>query len=904
MSNSANNNIQSRSRVKRPIRRTLISTAVLFFLILGALVFVLYRSVFSKLLYNRYESKADEIITYVENNLDADDLERCLATGETSETYDAEQLFLNGMVDDLGLEYLYIVIPDPDDAAMINAISATSAAEFEAGDDNMPLGMRSYYYSSEELARYKAFWDSDKINYFEESSEWGEFYTACKPLRNSSGSTVALICVDLSIHDLHATINRLTTYSLLAMVLLFAAFVILIGLRVRNNLTKPLYALVKSAHEYAMRDKRTREITGLYYDAPKIETRNEVQMLSEAIEDMTNDMREYVGEVVAAEMRASRAEQENERLAEQAAAAKKIADLTESVNTLLTNMPALTFYKEIKTGVYLACNLAFAIYAGKSSPEEVVGHTDHELFDPATAEHFVTDDHKAFNMDRPYSFIEDVFDADGSPKRFQTTKQKFTDTAGRLCLLGMCIDVTDVMESEQAAARAKEAYEQARSASLTYSRLARALSADYVNLFYVNIDNETFIEYHSDVQKEDLVVEQQGEDFFNIARRDARTLLHKDDVELFLNTFSRKNILDKINQLGSFTLTYRTRYGVGEDEYTYVNMKASRLADDDVHIIIGVSSINEQMKYQEALSRVQEERITYSRITALSGEYLVIYTVDPFTHEYSEYSATDQFKTFDIAKSGSDFFTKARENSLTAVFPDDLEMFMDAFTVENVMNDIENNGIFSVTYRLMIADAPTWIELKAARVEEKDGPKLIVGISNIDARVKREQEFSHDLSVARDLANIDALTHVKNKHVYVDTEAEINARIEHGEQEPFAVTIFDVNGLKQVNDTLGHRAGDEWIRSACGIICEVFDHSPVFRIGGDEFVIIAQDGDYERIDELVEKIAVINRQNAAEGKVVVACGMAKFDGDRNVAAVFERADKEMYENKRKLKEDK
>ena len=70
-----------------------------------------------------------------------------------------------------------------------------------------------------------------------------------------------------------------------------------------------------------------------------------------------------------------------------------------SVSSLLTNMPVMSYSKDAETGVYLACNQAFAEYAGKSSPQEVVGLTDDDIFDPATAGHFVEDDKKALAMD-------------------------------------------------------------------------------------------------------------------------------------------------------------------------------------------------------------------------------------------------------------------------------------------------------------------------------------------------------------------------------------------------------------------------------------------------------------------------------------------------------------------------
>ena len=148
---------------------------------------------------------------------------------------------------------------------------------------------------------------------------------------------------------------------------------------------------------------------------------------------------------------ARKAKEENRRLMEEVQSAAKLADLMASASSLLTNMPAMSFSKDAKTGKYLACNQAFADYAGKSSPDAVVGLTDHEIFDPVTAEHFMEEDRKALAMDRAYILFEDVPDTAGKGVRnLQTTKTKFRDSAGRLCLLGICIDITEMTRIKSA----------------------------------------------------------------------------------------------------------------------------------------------------------------------------------------------------------------------------------------------------------------------------------------------------------------------------------------------------------------------------------------------------------------------------------------------------------------------
>ena len=572
------------------------------------------------------------------------------------------------------------------------------------------------------------------------------------------------------------------------------------------------------------------------------------------------------------------------------------------VKCLLDNMPALAFTKDAGNGKYLVCNQRFAEYVHKESPLDVVGLTDADLLDKATAAYFAETDKKVLSMDKPYVFYEEVTDADGRLRQFQTTKLHFSDAAGRRGLLGMCVDVTEVAAEREAAkqeqARVQEAYEKARYDTATYSNIVRALSADYTFLYYVNLETDRFVEYNTGGKGREMAEARREDDFFNASRRDARKMLHPADQDVFIKAFTKENILRCINKNGTFTLTYRLLVnGVP----SYVNMKATRMEGDEKHIIIGVNNVDAQMKMQEEAARIQEERITYSRITALSGGYIGIYTVDPVTDYYEEYSATRDYEGLGIAKKGEDFFGHSRQEIRRLLYPEDLDRVLSMLTKENVMREIEQNGVFELIYRLMINDTPTYVSLKVAMVEEKGGKRLIAGVSNIDARMRREQEYAKNLTQARNQANRDALTGVKNKHAYADTEAQLDRHIKEKQSVEFAISIFDVNGLKKVNDTQGHQAGDQYIRKGCQIICNIFKHSPVFRIGGDEFAVISQGDDYKNAESLLEKVAELNEKNAATGDVTLAGGMSKYCNDSSVADVFKRADALMYENKKMLK---
>ena len=165
------------------------------------------------------------------------------------------------------------------------------------------------------------------------------------------------------------------------------------------------------------------------------------------------------------------------------------------------------------------------------------------------------------------------------------------------------------------------------------------------------------------------------------------------------------------------------------------------------------------------------------------------------------------------------------------------------------------------------------------------------------------------INVEKNISHHDALTKVHSRVSYNDTVEDFNKMIESEAQGiKFAVCECDLNNLKIVNDTFGHELGDKYIIACCKTICNIFKHSPVFRIGGDEFVIILQNDDYEKIDKLKQmldelSIKEINKDVPLFEKKSFASGFAVYDYRRDTCFcdVFKRADQAMYENKKMLK---
>ncbi|MCR5402578.1 MAG: GGDEF domain-containing protein [Butyrivibrio sp.] len=578
---------------------------------------------------------------------------------------------------------------------------------------------------------------------------------------------------------------------------------------------------------------------------------------------------------------------------------EKVKDLRNTIASLIDHMPALCFSKEADTGIYLACNQAFAEYANKKGPEDVIGLSDSLIFNESTANRFVQDDTMTLAMDRPYIFYEDVPDPLGNRRQFQTTRLKYFDESGKLCILGMFQDVTDMIRIQRESATNKEAYEQAMSIGIIYSHIAQTLARGYESLYYIDTVTEEFTEYYVDKESAQLFEKKQGEDFFEECSNDIELCVYPEDWELVRKALDRDNMLTALDENKTMTLTYRL---VKEGEYNYVTLTASRMEDDASFIIIGVANVDEEVRTRRNAERIKDELIAYNRISALAGDFIVMYLVDTDTDHYDEYNSAFRYKLFGFPQSGDDFFAFFKEQGKKLIYPEDYDKVDVSFNKETVMSEIGEHGIYALNFRMVMEGKPLYVQMKAAIVYEDKGAVLVIGINDVDLAMKREEDYKRKLAYAQKQANADALTGVKNLHAYQEEEAGLNVLIGEDSDLKFAIVVFDVNDLKKVNDLKGHKAGDILLCNAVKIVCDTFKRSPVFRVGGDEFVVIARGQDYNNLDELMGRMEAHNQKASREGGIVIACGMSRYDNDTAVSSVFVRADSAMYENKAALKE--
>lgn len=187
----------------------------------------------------------------------------------------------------------------------------------------------------------------------------------------------------------------------------------------------------------------------------------------------------------------------------------------------------------------------------------------------------------------------------------------------------------------------------------------------------------------------------------------------------------------------------------------------------------------------------------------------------------------------------------------------------------------------------------------------KDSNGKTTGIIALINNVTEKENMRMQLE---NLALKDGLTGLRNNKAYSIEIQRIDKEISERKAN-FGIAMVDLNFLKQINDSYGHEYGNKAIIALSKILCDIFKHSPVFRFGGDEFIILLENNDLKNITVLSDKFTKIIKQNRLNNalspweKISAAIGIAIYDekSDHSTTDVFKRADEKMYECKLAMK---
>lgn len=447
-------------------------------------------------------------------------------------------------------------------------------------------------------------------------------------------------------------------------------------------------------------------------------------------------------------------------------------------------------------------------------------------------------------------------------------------------------------ERDRETARQKEIYDQ----------ITASLAEQYDTLYFVDIATNTFVEISSTDEYKKLNVPATGSDFFAESRRSIRKYVHPEDQPKVLKLHFKDVMLDNLKHCSAFSMTWRLVVGGQVRHIRHTEI----MAKDKKHIIVCIENIDAEVQARIAQKEDREKSVTFTQIAErLASHFDLIYYIDCQSSKYAELSTKRKSGELRIQEEGEDFFGACWKNADRFVHAEDrdrIRLFLDR---DNLISQLEDRRQLTEDYR-MIVDGGKTHYTRMSVTYSSDQSHFIICVENREEDVRKENEHLAALSMANEMARRDELTHTKNKTAYHEMEAELQRQIEEG-CDPFGIVVCDINGLKTINDTEGHKAGDDYIKTSCMLICRIFHHSPVFRIGGDEFAVVLRGQDFENRTSLIASLRRQVEENIRIGEgPVVASGLAEFQpvSDRTVEDVFNRADTHMYAEKTRLKEQK
>ena len=297
-------------KYKRPLNRSITVGCIVFLLLLCLLLSVANLTLYKNYVYDDYRGYIADLLGYAMSRIDADDLKICIDTLTESDKYKETLLFLDDLMEHYDdIHYLYAVRPlnTDDTGSVLSVLSAERYYDrYIDTEGNLYLGWISDdEYDSETASQLFDIMNGDDIVYFHEETEWGVDYTGAMPIKTTDGESIAVLAVDV---DLSFINKMILNYALVNVLIIVAMGVLFIGIFLiwsRRNITMPIKKLEQSAVGFVGHSHGQRDVDALRFDAPNVTSDNEIKALSDAVVKMTQDMRDYVTDIISAERKAA-----------------------------------------------------------------------------------------------------------------------------------------------------------------------------------------------------------------------------------------------------------------------------------------------------------------------------------------------------------------------------------------------------------------------------------------------------------------------------------------------------------------------------------------------------------------------------------------------------------------------
>lgn len=288
---------------KKKLSFILLAGTVVFAILLSTFIGVVGYRIYRRGMMNKYQTYISGILNLCSENIDGDDLEKCISTLTKSGEYDKTQEFLNMVKNNYDFEYIYIVVPqnESDYDNMMYVMAGVSDSE-KIDDDNVSLGdMTADEYSHDVVEQYFEYMKngSGQISYYANNTEFGYMYTGSVPVVNSAGKTIAVMSVDITMDEVYETMKEYISYVAGLSIVQTVFYLLLLNMWLNRRVIRPLSKVEEASMKFAYSNKDAESPEQLVIDDPGIHTGDEIQSLSDAYVQMAKELKNYMVNLVS-----------------------------------------------------------------------------------------------------------------------------------------------------------------------------------------------------------------------------------------------------------------------------------------------------------------------------------------------------------------------------------------------------------------------------------------------------------------------------------------------------------------------------------------------------------------------------------------------------------------------------
>ncbi|MCH5340935.1 MAG: SpoIIE family protein phosphatase [Acetatifactor sp.] len=249
----------------------------------------------------RYEQYAETIVRIAGSYIDIEDMAQCIQTGEKTKSYKWSQLQLNNIKSQSDVEYLYVIRPlntaETDNAMYVwNAVTPKELETYQEISSLWDLSGEGF--NSRMAERFKEAMEGEKeIDFYaNNTADFGYMLTGMYPLRRpADGQTVALACVDISMNQIHQDIMQYILFVLCGTLVVGAIFLFVLLRLVNRSVVSPVIRMSHSAADFVQQSNSETDPSKLVFQDPMVATGDEIQLLSEDLNEMTSRLVVYMG---------------------------------------------------------------------------------------------------------------------------------------------------------------------------------------------------------------------------------------------------------------------------------------------------------------------------------------------------------------------------------------------------------------------------------------------------------------------------------------------------------------------------------------------------------------------------------------------------------------------------------